>query len=332
MLSTMARMTSSRGPHASLQSRRAPRRWVGPALALVLATLGTLSARAQEPPTEAAPADVPPEQVIDRQTKDGVEIRATYYPGTKGRDSAPLILLHMFAGDRGDFHRLAKGLQLDYGFALLAPDLRGHGESVRSKRQTLELSPDRLRPADFEAMVEMDLEIWRGFLREEHNAERLNLERLGLVGAEMGAVVAMRWAAFDWSIPPLGKFKQGQFVRALALLSPQMAFRGLNAQQALRTPALQKDLALLVVAGVDDREAFRQAEKVYDLIAPHRRREADEDDNSKRTLFFEEADTSLQGTGLLDDELNLGTKLAYFLELKLAQPTIAWQTLKRPTD
>lgn len=325
-------MTSGIGPHAPRQGWQLAPWGTALTLALLLAARGAAPARAQDPPAEASPAEVPPEEVIDRQTKDGVEVRATYYPGTKGRDSAPIILLHMFGGDRGDFHRLAKGLQLEYGFALLAPDLRGHGESVRSKRQTLELSHDRLRPSDFEAMVELDLETWRTFLREEHNAERLNLERLGLVGAEMGAVVAVRWAAFDWSMPLLGKFKQGQFVRALALLSPQIAFRGLNAQQALRTPALQNEISLLILAGGDDRDAFRQAERVYDLIAPHRRREADFDDDAKRTLFFEEADTSLQGTGLLDDELNLGTKVAYFLELKLSLPNIAWQTLKRPND
>ncbi len=279
------------------------------------------------------PADTtPPERLVELETQDGVQLKAMYYPGTKGRDSVCLMMLHAFRGSRADYHRLAKELQTELGYAILVPDLRGHGESVRVARSTVDLTPDRMRPSDFQAMVGADMETLRRFLRDEHNAEQLNLDRLGLIGAEMGAVVAMVWAAYDWSMPPLGKMKQGEFVKALVLLSPQLVYRGLNANQALRSEAFRSELSLLVISGKEDSENNRHATRVFDLIAPHRRREADYDDASKKTLFRYEAPTSLQGTGLLGQNLGIESLIADFTELKLTQPDLPWVTLRRPND
>ena len=38
----------------------------------------------------------PPEDPVDLTTDDGLEMKATYFPGTKGEESIPVILLHGF--------------------------------------------------------------------------------------------------------------------------------------------------------------------------------------------------------------------------------------------
>ncbi|MDR1383950.1 MAG: alpha/beta fold hydrolase [Planctomycetaceae bacterium] len=59
---------------------------------------------------------------------DGVILSATYYPGTDGKESAPVVLLHDKGGNRRDFDALVAQLLSD-GKAVLVPDLRGHGKS-----------------------------------------------------------------------------------------------------------------------------------------------------------------------------------------------------------
>ena len=107
----------------------------------------------------------------------------TFVREVPGPPGAPtVVLLHgWFASGGLNWYRVFG--PLSEHFRVIAPDLRGHGESVQSTNSRIDLSPDRLRPADFQAMVSADMEELRRFLREEHNNERLNLDRLGLGAA-----------------------------------------------------------------------------------------------------------------------------------------------------
>ena len=78
-----------------------------------------------------------------------------------------------------------------------------------------------------------DVEMCKAFLMEKNNNKELNIDKLCLVGAEMGAVVAVDWAARDWSWPILPGRKQGQDVKALVLLSPEWSFKGMTIGPAI---------------------------------------------------------------------------------------------------
>ena len=52
-------------------------------------------------------------------------------------------------------------------------------------------------PAQFKAMVTCDMEAVKKFLWERNNAGELNIDKLCVVGAEMGASVAVNFALAD---------------------------------------------------------------------------------------------------------------------------------------
>src|SRR5690606_24011271 len=123
--------------------------------------------------------------------------------------------------------------------AVVTVDLRGHGGSktmLGPGGRMLKLDANRFQTADFLDMVRFDLEAVRQFLIAENDAGKLNLNKLGVVGSGMGANVALLWAARDWAMPPLAARKQGQDVKALALISPRWNFRGLELRDAMKFP------------------------------------------------------------------------------------------------
>jgi len=274
---------------------------------------------------------IPEEEVVLLETKDGVKLTATYYPGLYGKDSVPLVMLHGHKGSRHDYHRLAKSLQAEHGFAILVPDLRGHGESLRTGDGKKKFDADRLRQADFRAMVDQDLEALRRFLFEQHEAERLNIEKLGIIGADMGANVALVWAAYDWSIPPLGRQKQGQYVKALVLLSPLANFKGLNAFEALQQPGVLRNISMYLIVGKEDAKALKDVRKIDGILAKARGDDADLP-VEQRTLFSFACPTSLQGTKMLGQDLGVEGRIAEFLDLRLTKLSLPWESIKRPID
>lgn len=316
---------------ASLLRPYAPR--TGRLAVAVAACLVSAALPAQErkpaadtPPGNAAGAtdkDVPEERLVELPTADGLNLKAMYYPSTKGKEAVTVVLLHMYRGDRGDWHRFAKLLQAEDDHAVLVPDLRGHGESTEGG-----ISADRLRPADILAMAEFDVDAARKFLVAQNDEEKLNLEKLCLVGAEMGALVAVNWSAKDWSYPPLATGKQGQTVKALVLLSPEWSFRGAHVTDAMQTAALERELAMMILTGRNDNKALRAARRFESALLRTRPHESDTD-VEKQTFFFETLDTSLQGTKLLGQNLAVEELVREFLRLRLVNQDLAWRVFKR---
>src|SRR5262245_24526193 len=172
------------------------RRWLGLASAALAAVFAVGSLRAQAPATKA-PAKKPPKpEDVTLKTKDGVNIRATYYAGLAKKDSIPVIMIHGWEGQRGEFDALALGLQAR-GCSVIAPDLRGHGQSTTqnladgSKR---DLDAAKLRPNELPDMV-LDIEACKSFLMEKNNLGELNINALCVIGADFGCILALRWAA-----------------------------------------------------------------------------------------------------------------------------------------
>jgi alpha-beta hydrolase superfamily lysophospholipase len=255
------------------------------------------------------------------KTTDRLTLAATFYPSKRGKEAACVILVHDDGGKRAELDRLARRLQL-LGAAVLVPDLRGHGDSMGNLKQ--------LRPEDYQDMVARDLEAAKGFLLKRNNDGELNIERLGIVGVHLGAALAINWAALDWSWPELAVGKQGQDVKALALISPEWSYKGLRIGEAVVEPDIQNELSIFIVAGKRNNKIHSEARRLYNNFAKHHDVSPSQP-VEKQTLFFQSPATSLQGQQLLNEpSIDVETMIAEFVELRLIDPEYAWQMRKPP--
>jgi pimeloyl-ACP methyl ester carboxylesterase len=273
------------------------------------------SAWAQAPAKER-----PAAQDITLTTKDGLNLRATFYPGTKGRETVPVLLLHMKKGGRVDYQELALALQ-DAGHAVLVPDLRAHGDSAWIVNN-LKVDPDKMNRNQL-ASMEVDVEACKSYLMDKNNAGELNIDKLCVVGAELGAMLAMNWSAKDWAVPPLAVGKQGQDVKALVLLSPAWSMNGYNINVALQSPAIQKALRMYIIYG----KKKTDAERIEDSVKRFRGKEKEK--NEPKTYFAVEVETSLEGTKLLTSpDLKMTERITNFIEQQVVPMTFPWKDRK----
>ncbi len=223
-------------------------------------------------------------------TKDGVGLHVTYYKSTLEKDAAVVVLLHMKDGNRfvwqTDPDGFARKLQKD-GIAVVTVDLRFHGENKAGaaaagnanqggagKKKGKKAQGLDLKLGDYDAMWADDMEAVKTFIHQEHQTGRLNMNKMGIVGPEMGASVAVAFAILDWDKAPYDdgqpgfQTPRGQDVRALVLISPEEKYQGILMPKLL--PALKdpdKQIAILVCSGNDPKEEA-QAKKIFDMVNP----------------------------------------------------------------
>jgi alpha-beta hydrolase superfamily lysophospholipase len=229
-------------------------------------------------PDVAEAEEIPAAEELDLETSDGVGVASWYY--AVADDAGPLgtvILVHDLDGSHKSVEPLALGLQ-KAGYAVVVPDLRGHGASTL--RTTASGREDRLDPKTFkkadleliaaaaggrvrdQSAVRGDIEAVRNFIKQRSDAGELDIDRLCVVGSGAGATLAALWTAADWAWPPIASGPQGQQVRALVLISPVWATKGLTISPALATDVLKREMPLLVIGGKDDRDATRLADQL----------------------------------------------------------------------
>ena len=128
-------------------------------------------------------------------TEDGVQIVGDYYPAAAPGSTPTVILLHMYRSDRSAWRPLVPKLH-DAGFAVLAIDLRGHGESTQPSSMQLRR---RVEQRDTTVFRDMHKDIAAAYvwLAEKPNVD---LSQWGLVGASVGCSVALDYAARDRSV------------------------------------------------------------------------------------------------------------------------------------
>jgi pimeloyl-ACP methyl ester carboxylesterase len=151
-------------------------------------------------------------QKISFETTDGVTIVGDLYRGPANGPAA--LLLHMMPSTKeswGDF----AGALVNHGFsAVLAIDLRGHGESVMKGETKL----DFLDFEDVEHQAKMrDVEAAVRWLE----AQGIPKKRLALVGASIGANLAIAYGAANAEIP------------AVVALSPGLNYRGITTEDKM---------------------------------------------------------------------------------------------------
>jgi pimeloyl-ACP methyl ester carboxylesterase len=279
------------------------------------------------------------------ETLDGLQLKVTYYPPittaigesdagkkivvdkkvTEMRETIPIIMLHEYKGSREDYSEAASRLQA-MGHAVIVPDLRGHGGSTMFVSGRF-IAATSLKPTDFTLMGQ-DVRAVKKFLMKENNAGQLNIEKLCIVGAEMGASLAANFAVYDWSRRQLpGAKKRGMDVRALVLLSSQIGFRGLPMSTYTRTPRglpqlvkMHGEMSLMVVVGKTDSKAYRESKRFHDSLKLKYPTVAED-----QRLYLFGLKTRLQSTEMLNAKaLNVQADVATFINLRLVKKSHAW--------
>ncbi len=180
------------------------------------------------------------------RTMDGTTLVGDLHlPPSQARPKAPLVvLLHMLSRNRGDWQPYIPGLTAK-GNAVLAMDLRGHGESTR--RDQVRLSWRNFSRADY-ARMPGDLLETLDALSTYRN--RIDLNRVAVIGASIGCNVALVAAA------------EHQAIRALVLLSPGLDYRGIQTERAMRRYGPRP---ILLVASEGDSYSADSTKTLYAL-------------------------------------------------------------------
>jgi len=274
------------------------------------------------------PVRLPDPETKTLTTRDGGPLRITYYESGKGKESPVVILLHQKGGNRFVWQRgFAETLQKD-GFAVVTVDLRFHGESRGTQPPGGSAAATNLKPADYVAMVALDLPAVKRFLVEEHHAEKLNINKLGIVGADISAAVAVYFAQYDWAQLPYEdnsdfslRTPRGQDVKALVLISPDGKVPGLPISTPINKPLKDyPDLAFFVCSGTKSAEKSEVSE-IYGILTKAK--------DSEKRMYREEFKANLSGTELLG-KVSLEGKMLTFFRAHLKNAPGSWRNRRSP--
>ncbi len=170
---------------------------------------------------------------FETDEKSPVRIAGTLWKPKEVSGTKPggAVLLHMLNRSRKDWNEFAKKLSEKMGIFVLAVDLRGHGASTLNRD---------FKEEDFKNMVH-DAKAAVIFLRKQKNVDG---DRITLIGASIGANVALIYAAGD------------EKIKGVVLLSPGLDYKGVKTEEAMKK--YNKRPALLV-ASADDDYSFKSA-------------------------------------------------------------------------
>ncbi|MGL4512980.1 MAG: hypothetical protein ACRCT8_07790 [Lacipirellulaceae bacterium] len=312
------------------QTTTAPRpavRGVG-VLGVLVGLLATSSATYAQRSRPTAP------EAVEIVTPDGVVLKGTFYASSLGKKAPVAVLLADEGQSRESLAGLAKRLQQPgedserTSFAVLTVDLRGQGGSTQQRLadgSTRDLSGAKVGPADITAMVRVDLEAVRKHLVTRNDAGELNLNGLAYVGIGSGAMIAAGAAAVDWSATQFAVGKQGRDVKALVMVSPPWKYKGATMLAAIRQPALQSQVAGMVMYGAEDRAASADAQRVVKQLLRGRPKQPPATKAQLPSVYEVPAPTKLQGAAWMKQMgANAEHLIAQFLEQYVAKPGFPW--------
>ncbi|MDD5473314.1 MAG: alpha/beta fold hydrolase [Candidatus Methanoperedens sp.] len=179
---------------------------------------------------------------ITFRTKDGVTITGNYFKPQKEHSPA-FLLLHMMPSTKESWNAFASHLQKQ-GFAVLAIDLRGHGESTDKNGKKIDYK--EFKDAEHRGSMN-DIASAKDFLAKQKD---IDISRIAIAGASIGANLALRQASVD------------NDVSLLLLLSAGIDYRGI---QALRLAAMCS-CPVYILASEGDTYAAESSRKLYDTF------------------------------------------------------------------
>jgi pimeloyl-ACP methyl ester carboxylesterase len=238
------------------------------------------------------------------------------------------------------------GLRIAAWYYRVVPDLRAHGASegrAAGAARAEDVEPRMLKKADLEAIAAAtggtvrdqsafrgDLETVRNWIKSRSETGELDIDRLCVVGCGLGGTLATLWTAADWNWPPRTTGPQGRQVRALALVSPVWASKGVSLSVPLASDAIRQQVPVMVIAGKADRDASRLFDQfkrfrpeTWFASRPGKPPEKSPGlaDAADGTAFFSQIDTSLSADKLASDPAaHVGDQLSTFFQFALARP------------
>ena len=326
-----------------------------------------------EPKKKAVDPDARELSGRDFMTKDRVLLSGSFYPGNADKDTVPVLLFHGQGKSREEFAPLIAEMKKK-GFAILAIDFRGHGESTKKypdPKQTQQpqqmqqpaagmvmpqRKKDRMPPGmgggvpgrnerqqqqsmmpmmvpqqmpqqptqpmqpveylvenfakvDYENMYKYDYVQFYRYLVHENNQERLNLNKLVIVGAGMGGSVGGKLAR------ELAKAKN---VRSLIVVSPN--YDPFSKKYFKDAKCFQEDTPLLFVVGQLDPKAKENATKLRDDLLGKEKKKDDKPNSMESTAPIAEFPSERQGGDLLkESKLGIPTRIVGYIDETLAK-------------
>lgn len=205
--------------------------------------------------------------IVHFKTSDGVKIVADYYaPKTGGKKKAPVaILVHMYPAQRGSWKPLVARL-IDAGFAVLAYDIRGTGESTEPAAMKLR-AKYKGRDKDHFNNAWRDAEAAKTWLAEQPGCDT---SRVVMIGASIGCSISLRFGGMDGDVKAIVCLSPGTNYmgvdsiadirkctgRTVLLVSPEAEFGNVEKLAGSCQPASGKDAKRLVDLMVEIAKRF----------------------------------------------------------------------------
>ena len=269
--------------------------------------------------------EIPEPERLALKTVDNVNLVCTFFGGTNEKESVPVILLHDIGGSRNELLPFAQTLQRNYGYAVIVPDLRGHGESKTTvTNQPIDI--EKFRKDDYATFNE-DISCCFRYLRDEvNNKGKGNIDSLVIVSAGNVCINAAAWTLQDYAYPPIRGKKQGQFVKGLVMLSPRKSIKGFSIVSLLKLPLFSgkgvSPIPMIVAIGGSDRKVLADGKSIHKTLSRTRPKVDDIADQAERlkkqTLFFMEFG-KFNGTEIVQPKsmTDFASLFAKFVQLKV---------------
>lgn len=217
---------------------------------------------------------------------DGVTLRGDFYAG-RGRNPAPVLLLHELGEGRDKWQRVAEALA-QKGYAVLAFDFRGHGDStevdadvfwgnrvnkslVRAQARD-EVNFKEFDPAYYPILVN-DIAAAKAYLDQSNDGGECNSSNLIVIGSQRGATLGALWInsefhrfqvqppQFFGQAPQVSNTAEGKKILCSLWLDiqPQLGKRKVNLPSLLYRAGVNGKLPMVFFYGDDDKEGKRIA-------------------------------------------------------------------------
>lgn len=178
-----------------------------------------------------------PERII-LSAQDGKKLAALYFP--HANPSGWVAYFHMMGETKESFVSLAARFQ-ERGYAGIAVDLRGHGESDEGPEGYLSFTDDAHQKSLYDIAAAVNFLKTKGASRE----------KIILIGASIGANLSLRGLSQN-------------LANKAVLLSPGLDYRGITAKDAATKVPLGS--FVMVVSSEDDGLNVQDAEEIFALL------------------------------------------------------------------
>ncbi len=181
-------------------------------------------------------------EAVSMITKDGIILQGVYKPPEFPNDYV-FVLLHGLGSSKEEWNEFSDKLS-SVGFGYLRYDARGHGESIKDKKENL-IDFRFFSYNDWNKMVD-DLETVVKFLKKKGVSD----EKIGLIGASLGANVCLNYAVRNYKIP------------LCILLSVGIQYQSVSIKEAIKKFGNRR---LLLAVSPGDRYAYESNKIIFKI-------------------------------------------------------------------